>query len=280
MSTSYLQRYDHMCDHAAAQVIARYSTSFSLSTRLLAAPIRRDIRNLYAMVRIADEIVDGTALAAAADPAAALDAYEAQILAAPHIRFHTDPIVHAYANTARRCNFTREYVESFFASMRRDLTQTVYTASDVDAYVYGSAEVIGLLCLEAFLIDADVTPSTRSTLESGARALGAAFQKVNFLRDFGEDRDRLGRVYYELTAEKKDQIVAEIREELAHANRAIPLLPRSPRTAVAAASGLFEELTDIADATPVEELAATRISVPTTHKLRITAKALARGGTR
>ena len=280
MSTSYLQRYDHMCDHAAAQVIARYSTSFSLSTRLLAAPIRRDIRNLYAMVRIADEIVDGTALAAAADPATALDAYEAQILAAPHIRFHTDPVVHAYANTARRCNFTREYVESFFASMRRDLTQTVYTASDVDAYVYGSAEVIGLLCLEAFLIDADVTPSTRSTLESGARALGSAFQKVNFLRDFGEDRDRLGRVYYELTAEKKNQIVAEIREELAHANRAIPLLPRSARTAVAAASGLFEELTDIADATPVEELAATRISVPTTHKLRITAKALARGGTR
>ena len=281
MQSPYLSRYDRMCDHAAAQVIARYSTSFSLSTRLLAPAVRRDIRNLYAVARIADEIVDGTAQAAeGTDPAAALDAYEAQILAAPAQRFHTDPVVHAYANTARRCEFDPEHLRAFFASMRRDLTQTTFTADEVDAYVYGSAEVIGLLCLRAFLADVPVPHAHFPQLEAGARALGSAFQKVNFLRDFGEDSAALGRRYYDLSDAKKDELVAEIYAELDIARQAIPLLPRSARVGVQAAEALFRELADIAAATPTVDLAATRVSVPNITKLRITARALTRGARR
>ena len=180
-ATSYLSRYDDMCDHAAAQVIARYSTSFSLATRFLEPGLKRDIRNLYAMVRIADEIVDGTATEAAneagTDPAPLLDAYEAQVRSAREVRFHTDPVIHAYAQSARRCDFRDELVEAFFASMRRDLNQTTYTDTEFSDYVYGSAEVIGLLCLSAFLVDHPVTAAEREKLESGARALGSAFQR-------------------------------------------------------------------------------------------------------
>ncbi|MCP1387736.1 squalene/phytoene synthase family protein [Corynebacterium sp. TA-R-1] len=268
-----------MCDHAAAQVIAGYSTSFSLASKFLAPRVRRDIANLYAMVRIADEIVDGTASAAGVNPADALGAYEAQVLAAPAQRFHTDPVLHAYAATARRCGFDQEHVRAFFTTMRRDLTHTDYAADELEAYVYGSAEVIGLLCLGIFLTGRDTSPADRAEMEAGARALGSAFQKINFLRDYGEDRDTLGRRYYDLDDATKDAVVAEIRAELAQADSAIPLLPRSARAGVAAAAALFAELTDTAERTPAAELATTRISVPAHRKLAVTARAVARKGT-
>ncbi|AQQ14828.1 All-trans-phytoene synthase [Corynebacterium glaucum] len=279
---SYLSRYDDMCDHAAAQVIARYSTSFSLATRFLGPGLKRDIRNLYAMVRIADEIVDGTAAEASTDPATLLDAYEAQVRSAPEIRFHTDPVIHAYAQSARRCGFRDELVQAFFASMRRDLKQTTYTDTEFSDYVYGSAEVIGLLCLSAFLVDYPITAADREELECGARALGSAFQKINFLRDFGEDFGTLGRNYFpQFKGHSLDDgtlraLIADIRSELDHAKSTIPLLPTSARPAVAAAEALFRELTDMVAATPASELAHTRISVPNRRKLFITARAVAR----
>lgn len=281
-ATSYLARYDHMCDHAAAQVISRYSTSFTLATRFLAPGLKRDIRNLYAMVRIADEIVDGTAADAGTDPAARLDAYEAQVIAARSIRFHTDPIIHAYAESARRCDFREDYVRAFFASMRRDLHQTTYTDAEFSDYVYGSAEVIGLLCLSAFLVDYPATAAERAEMEAGARALGSAFQKINFLRDYGEDFNTLGRSYFPQVQEHSLEddtlrdLITDIRNELDQARDTIPLLPGSARPAVAAAEALFRELTDMVAATPASDLAHTRISVPNQRKLFITARAVAR----
>ena len=136
-----LTRYDQAASRAAAQVMGQYSTSFSLATRLLRGRVRADIRHLYAVVRIADELVDGAAAQAHTDPAAALDAYEKTILAAPQRRLHTDPIVHAYAITARRCGFHREYLAAFFNSMRADLTQREYSPSELQDYIYGSAAV-------------------------------------------------------------------------------------------------------------------------------------------
>lgn len=277
----YLARYDHMCDRAAAQVIRSYSTSFSLSSRLLPPEMKRDIRNLYAMVRIADEIVDGTAGEAGGDSAQLIDAYEAAVIAAPSQRFHTDPVLHAYAQTARRCDFSPAHVRAFFASMRRDLTQSCYSPAEFGEYVYGSAEVIGLLCLSAFLAAEPTDPAKREEMEAGARALGAAFQKINFLRDFGEDRDTLGRSYFPQVKERvlddvtKADLIADIRTDLAHARRTIPLLPRQARPAVAAAEALFAELTDMIEHTPAAALATTRISVAPHRKLAITARAAA-----
>ena len=279
---AYLARYDRMCDRAAAQVITSYSTSFSMASRVLPAGTRRDISNLYAMVRVADEIVDGTAFEAGADPATLIKDYEEAVLAAPEVRFHTDPILHAYANTARRCAFDQEHVRAFFASMRRDTNQVRYTRADFDEYVYGSAEVIGLLCLSAFLVGEEPRPGDRARMESGARALGSAFQKINFLRDFGEDHNTLGRRYLPddmaLDAATKDAVTANIRAELAKARAAIPLLPAPVRGAVGAAEALFRELTTMLEATDVEALATTRVSVPTHKKLLITARAAATKG--
>ena len=274
-----LERYDRMSKRVAAEVIAHYSTSFSLATRFLAPRVRTDVRNLYAMVRIADEIVDG---AAGDDAPALLDAYEAQVRCAAEQRFHTDPILHAWACSARRCHFSDEHLRAFFSSMRRDLHQSTYGPEDFNAYVYGSAEVIGLMCVAAFVAEEPVDESHRAQLDEGARALGAAFQKVNFLRDLAEDRDDLGRSYFPQLRDRviddavKDELVADIRSDLAEARRTIPLLPRSARGAVAAAEALFAELTERIDATPAATLARTRISVPRHRKLYVTARALRR----
>lgn len=279
----YLHRYDRMAVKAAHKVISSYSTSFSLATGLLSPSVRRDIRNLYAMVRIADEIVDGTVAAAGAshrECAQLLDDYEAAVLAAPAQRFHVDPVLHAYAQTARRCDFDPAHVKAFFASMRRDLTQTSHDQRSFDDYVYGSAEVIGLLCLQAFLVDHPVTAAERERLEAGARSLGRAFQKVNFLRDLREDAGVLGRSYFpgvdiaSLTEADKARLVAEIRRELADAAAVIPLLPPAARAGVLAATNLFAELNERIDATLAADLARRRISVPRRTKAAILAKAV------
>lgn len=281
-NNDYLARYDRMADRAAATVIAEYSTSFRMATDVLAPQTRRDIRNLYAMVRIADEIVDGTAdQANLADIAAALDAYEAQVRTAPKQRFHTDPVIHAYANTARRCRLDDAHIAGFFRSMRTDLSRSTYDAAGLDDYIYGSAEVIGLMCLSVFYADRrdSVSDTEYAELESGARSLGAAFQKINFLRDYAEDSDGLGRRYFpgteeKLTADMKDGIVSDIRADLDAAWKVIPRLPLHARVGVVAATNFFSTLTDLVDAASVETLETQRISVPQLTKARIVAAAV------
>ena len=285
-SDRFLRRYDAMCCDAAAAVMKRYSTSFTMATKLLPGQTKEDIRNLYAVVRIADEIVDGTAQqASVADVSALLDAYEVAVLAAPSQRFHSDPILHAYAQTARRCAFDPAHITAFFASMRRDTNQTTYTQNDFDEYVFGSAEVIGLLCLSTFTAGMPFSPAEEAKLAEGARSLGAAFQKVNFLRDIAVDSRELGRSYFPeinpaanqpLDDAAKDAIVADIRADLAVARQSIGPLPRRVRAGVVAAADLFEELTNMIDVTPAAVLATTRISVPRRRKLWITARAASR----
>ncbi|HDM2782689.1 TPA: squalene/phytoene synthase family protein, partial [Staphylococcus aureus] len=252
----------------------------SLATRLLRGRVREDIRHLYAVVRIADELVDGTAHQACIDAAAALDAYEAAILAAPEKRLHTDPVVHSYAITARRCGFQREQLVAFFDSMRADLNQREYSASELAEYIYGSAEVIGLLCVQVFLAEETVSAADRATMDRGARHLGSAFQKINFLRDLGEDSSVLGRAYFPqaaggvLSEAAKSALIAEIRRELAAAEEAINLLPLSARVGVRAAADIFAELTNRLAATPAAELNTTRISVPNRTKAWLAARAV------
>lgn len=275
-----LTRYDQAASRAAAQVMGQYSTSFSLATRLLRGRVREDIRHLYAVVRIADELVDGTADQASIDAAATLDAYEAAILAAPEKRLHTDPVVHSYAITARRCGFQREHLVAFFDSMRADLNQREYSAAELAEYIYGSAEVIGLLCVQVFLAEETVSAADRAAMDRGARHLGSAFQKINFLRDLGEDSSVLGRAYFPqaaggvLSEAAKSALIAEIRRELAAAEEAINLLPLSARVGVRAAADIFAELTNRLAATPAAELKTTRISVPNRTKAWLVARAV------
>ena len=273
----YLRRYDRMAFRAARQVIASYSTSFGLATRILGKQQRTDIRNLYAMVRIADEIVDGTTKAAGFDiPATTtlLEEYERQVLTAPLRRFHPDPILHAYAITARRCKFDPEHIRAFFTSMRTDLQKSTHNAASYKSYIYGSAEVIGLLCVSVFLAGHAVETCHRARMTTGAQALGAAFQKINFLRDYAEDHATLGRQYFaqELTEATKKALIADIRTDLATAETAIGLLPPSSRTGVQLATQFFTELTNQLDYTDTHAIRNTRVRLSPTTRARIIAQ--------
>lgn len=281
--------YDRLADQTASLVIRRYSTSFGLASRLLGAGIRQSVANIYALVRVADEIVDGGADAAGLDGEQAermLDAYEAETERALAQGYSADLVVHAFARTAREAGFGAELTKPFFASMRADLHATEHDPESFAAYVYGSAEVVGLMCLRVFLKDAPRVYRSEelATLEAGARSLGAAFQKVNFLRDLSADHDKLGRSYFpgidvtRLTEDEKITVLDDIDADLSRAAATLPLLPRSSRRAVALAHGLFAELSRRLRRTPAEVLIRTRVRVPDPVKLRIALGAATIGG--
>lgn len=283
MTKQPLPLYTACATAAAATVIGSYSTSFSFATKLLDRRLREDITNLYAVVRIADELVDGAGTAAGLSTqeiGEALDAYEEAVIAAPAVRFHTDPVLHAYAGTARRCGFKEEHMRAFFASMRSDIErgECACTPEELATYIYGSAEVIGLMCLDAFLADTPVDPQQRATMESGARTLGAAFQKINFLRDLKEDSFTLSRCYFQgdFDAAAKDRILADIRTDLANAEEGMQLLPGSSRYGVAAATALFGQLADQLDAMSPEEILQQRAHVALPTKVKVMGRSFLR----
>src|SRR5476651_1017415 len=178
--------YDRVAEETASVVIRRYSTSFGMAARLLEPRSRQHIENIYALVRLADEIVDGEAAAAGlgtVDAARVLNELETETEFAMDRGYSSNLIVHAFALTARETGFNRSLTEPFFDSMRSDLSATEHDQESFDRYVYGSAEVVGLMCLCAFLHGTERSRAETEELETGARALGAAFQKVNFLRD-------------------------------------------------------------------------------------------------
>ena len=242
--------YDETAAAAAASVIRAYSTSFGLATTLLGPRVRSHVRNVYALVRVADEIVDGAAEAAGVpldEQRTILDALESDTYAAIARGFSANLIVHAFARTARECGIARAHIEPFFASMRTDLDTAEHDDASHDDYVYGSAEVVGLMCLQVFVNAGSSSPRDPDpALVSGARRLGAAFQDINFLRDHADDAGRLGRDYLGVTGavERRDEVLSRIDADLDAAAATIPLLPADCRVAVATAHGLFASLAD------------------------------------
>ncbi|MBW4041238.1 MAG: squalene/phytoene synthase family protein [Acidobacteria bacterium] len=281
---SPLERYGRAAARSSAVVIGEYSTSFALAVRLLPGRTRAHIRNVYALVRLADEVVDGVAAAAGVPAdriAAALDDLEVDTYRAMQTGYSTNLVVHAFASTAREVGIEQEIVTPFFTSMRMDLVRASHTDATFAEYVDGSAEVVGLMCLRAFVAEgAPRSPQELAILESGARRLGAAFQKVNFLRDLAADSEGLGRAYFpgvdvtRLDEQTKLRLLTDIDADLAAAAAALPLLERGPRRAVALAHGLFEELAVRIRATPAETLRTTRIRVPDPAKARLAALAV------
>ena len=274
--------YDRVAEETAGIVIRRYSTSFGLASRLLGPSVRQHVENIYALVRIADEIVDGAADAAGADigtVARILDELERDTDDAMRTGYSANLVVHAFALTARDTGFGTELTAPFFASMRADLSATEHDQASFETYVYGSAEVVGLMCLKAFLDGVNVTAADEATMVVGARRLGAAFQKVNFLRDLAADFEQLGRSYFpgvdvaSFTEADKVRLLDDIDADLAVSASVIPLLPKSSRRAVALAQGLFAELSARLRATPADRLVRSRVRVPNPVKLRIAAVA-------
>ncbi|MDF2561105.1 MAG: phytoene synthase [Microbacterium sp.] len=280
-----LRRFSRTAEIATSDVIRTYSTSFGLATRLLGRRHRQHVRNIYAMVRIADEIVDGVAAEAGLDSAAqsaALASYVAETHRSMRSGYSSDLILHAFARTARECGIGEDLTTPFFDSMTADIAgEAGFAAYDADAhaaYVYGSAEVVGLMCLQVFLRDSSRTPAELEVLRRGARQLGAAFQNVNFLRDLADDTDRLHRGYLGGTARlsdaDRDAWVATIRQQLADARTAIPLLPKDARAAVRSALALFAALTRRVSQTPADVLYRRRVRVPDPIKAVLAARAV------
>ena len=270
--------YDRVAEQTASMIIREYSTSFGMAARLLGAGVRQDVENIYGLVRLADEIVDGVAAYAGVSEKEIrrlLDELEEETEAAMKRGYSTNLVVHAFALTARRTGIEPDLTRPFFTSMRVDITRVTHTPKSFDDYVYGSAEVVGLMCLKAFLVGKDLTPEENDTFVTGARKLGAAFQKVNFLRDLSADVDALGRSYFPginiatFTEEQKMVLVADIDSDLAVSGAIVPLLPASSRKAVALAQNLFAELNRRIARTPAAELKHTRVSVPTLVKVRL-----------
>jgi len=270
--------YDSVAEETASMIIRRYSTSFSLASRLLGVNVRQDVENIYGLVRLADEIVDGVAAEAGVNKtgiSTMLYELERETEHAMLTGYSTNLVVHAFALTARRTGITPDLTRPFFTSMRMDITQKAHTQQSFDDYVFGSAEVVGLMCLRAFLRDVPVTEEQDRRFVRGARKLGAAFQKVNFLRDLSADVDALGRTYFpginfdDFSEVDKQALVTDIADDLAISAAIVPDLPESSRRAVALAQNLFAELNKLIARTPAAELKHTRVSVPTLVKARL-----------
>jgi phytoene/squalene synthetase len=277
--------YDRAAERAAGTVVREYSTSFGLATRLLRRRTRTHVANVYALVRLADEVVDGAVAETGADAAharAVLDELERETARATASGWSSNVVVHAFAGTARRAGIGADLVAPFFASMRADTERSVHDAASLAAYVYGSAEVVGLMCLRVFLLEEPKAGRERryAALAPGARALGAAFQKVNFLRDLADDAARLGRRYLvgidpaTLTDAQKDAVLDDVQADLRLARAAARELTPGPRRAVLLATALFAELAARLRTTPARDVVRTRVSVPPLVKARLLARAV------
>lgn len=277
--------YDEVAEAAADVVIKRYSTSFGIASKLLGGPVRTHVRNVYALVRVADEIVDAPRPDGDdAARAALLDELHTETLRAVETGHSANLVVHAFARTARTAGIDATLIDPFFESMAMDLHRTVHDAESFHRYVHGSAEVIGLMCLRIFLLEHPTPAAEYDRLSAGACALGAAFQKVNFLRDLAADHDTLGRSYFpgldvdSFDAETRDRLLDDIDADLAVAAEALTHLPASSRRAVRAAHALFAELAHRLRRTPPATIRSSRVRVPSSRKATLVALAFTTRG--
>nr|WP_243848906.1 squalene/phytoene synthase family protein [Lysinibacter cavernae] len=271
----------------------RYSTSFGVASLLLPSAKRQHIAQIYGLVRLADEIVDGPAEASGlntAEQGGILDALEAETYRALGTGFSSNFVVHAFAQTARGVGIDERLIRPFFASMRADLTQETHNEQSIREYIYGSAEVVGLMCVASFLTDSRGrrlvarqgrdADDLRQVVEDGACHLGAAFQKINFLRDIADDVTGLGRNYFPgvdlaaLTDAQKNVILDDIDRDVAIARSTIPMLPVDSRSAVLLATELFAALAQKLRRSPAELLRTERVRLTGFEKSMIAGQVL------
>ena len=271
-----IKLYNEVSLEVSKLTTERYSTSFSVGIRLISGELRWAIYALYGMVRYADEIVDTFHNQ---DKGLLLNDFEAQTYEAIERKFSTNPILHAYQMAHHQFSIDQALVKSFFESMKMDLEQKVHDKDSYDKYVYGSAEVVGLMCLHVFT---EGNKKLFNDLLPNARALGSAFQKVNFLRDLKSDLEERGRLYFpnvnftNFSDEDKQQIIQEVKEEFKHALSGIKKLPLSCRFGVYTAYKYYLKLLVKIDSKHKEELLEKRIRVNNAQKVWVLAKSFSR----
>lgn len=269
--------FDQISSQCSKQVTETYSTSFSLATRMLSSEIRQDIYNIYGFVRLADEIVDSFHQY---DKSILFERFSLSLEQALDEKISLNPILNAFQETVHKYNIDPSHIDAFMRSMRWDLDKKVYTSQeDYKAYIYGSADVVGLMCLQVF-VKGD--RKLFDELKSSAMALGSAFQKVNFLRDLKADHDELERSYFPnvnlnaLDEVSKSKIIEEIESDFKVGLEGIFRLPDAAKFGVYTAYKYYLRLLKKLKKTPSVKIKSTRIRVPNIQKVDVLARSYVR----
>ncbi len=254
-------------------VTQAYSTSFSTATKMLAPSIRQDIYNIYGFVRLADEIVDTFH---DYDKERLFNDFEKDLHQAIVDKISLNPILNSFQETVHKYQIPAHLYESFMESMRQDLYKSDYLSfEDYKKYIYGSADVVGLMCLKVF-VKGD--KKQYEELKESAMSLGSAFQKVNFLRDLKADYEDLNRSYFphanlaQLDEAGKKQIIDEIDEDFRKGFNGIVHLPVEAKFGVYTAFIYYKKLLLKLKETPPMEIKSRRIRVPDYEKFGLLAK--------
>ena len=265
--------YDSVSENCSKIVTHSYSTSFSLATKMLDSSIRNHIYNIYGFVRFADEIVDTFHNYPKKE---LLDRFEEDLFYSIKNKISLNPILNSFQKTVNIFEIDHKLIKAFLKSMRWDLKKNMYkTDKEYKEYIYGSADVVGLMCLKVFVKG---KKEDYKNLKSSAMALGSAFQKVNFLRDLKNDFQNLERVYFpnvdfsQFDEKTKSIIIKEIETDFAHALSGIFKLPSEARFGVYTAYKYYTKLLAKLKSTPSVKIQNDRIRVPNYQKMTVFAR--------
>lgn len=267
------QLFDDVSFKCSKLVTKSYSTSFSLAVKMLAPSIREDIYNIYGFVRFADEIVDSFH---GYQKEQLIQDFETDYYKALESDISLNPILNAFQITVKKNNISDDLVQAFLKSMKMDLVKSEYnTKAEYDDYIYGSANVVGLMCLKVFV---QGNQEKYDALKDEAMRLGSAFQKVNFLRDLKDDNLVLNRNYFpgvdlrSFDDEAKKAIIAEIDGDFKAAREGIKKLPLEAKFGVFTAYVYYKKLLNKLERTPSHKIGTSRIRVSNYSKAGLLAQ--------
>lgn len=265
--------YTEVCLKASKIVTTKYSTSFSIGIMLLDKKIRDHIYSIYGFVRLADEIVDTFH---EHEQEYLLNKFEADTYEAIEHRISMNPVLHSFQRTVHEYNLDRNHIDAFLESMRMDLKKINYDKDNFEKYIYGSAQVVGLMCLQVYV---EGNSKLYKALLPHAISLGSAFQKVNFIRDLKDDMNDLGRSYFpnielnNLNDASKKIIEADIEADFDYALIGISKLPKNSKYGVYTAYLYYLVLLRKIKSSSIEKLMKKRVRVSNFHKLLLLPKA-------
>ncbi len=268
------QLFDDVSYECSKIVTKRYSTSFSMATKMLSPKVRIAIYNIYGFVRFADEIVDSFH---DYNKEELLTQFEKDYYKAIKDGISLNPVLNSFVHTVKQYNISNDLIDAFLNSMKADLHKNSYrTEAEYKAYIYGSADVVGLMCLKVFV---NGNQQKYDELKVAAMRLGSAFQKVNFLRDLKEDINVLNRSYFpninlgKLDSHSKELIIKDIKSDLDYAyQNGILKLPVDARFGVYIAYRYYSRLLKKLKKTPFSEIMETRIRISNTMKINLMAR--------
>ena len=265
--------FDKVSNDCSKLVIKRYSTSFYFSSSLLSSSIRQDIFNIYGFVRLADEIVDTFHEYPKQE---LLEDFEKELWRSVDNKISLNPILNSFQHTVNKYSIPKDLINSFLDSMKMDLEKKEYNSvEEYRKYIYGSADVVGLMCLKVFVKGSE---SSFAELSPFAISLGSAFQKVNFLRDLKDDSNVLNRVYFpnvdmnNFNEKSKKEIILEIEKDFENAVKGIVKLPKNSKFAVYIAYRYYNKLLKKLKRTSSENIVKKRIRIHNLQKFIVIAR--------